>query len=251
MSCPLPQEILDLIVDHLHDDPTSLGSCCLVSKSWIHRTRKHLFTNVDLRAHDRFERWKETFPDPANSPAHHARTLELTIDDLNSTTAADGCFISTFCGVVYLHVGARGPYRHEIPLVPSYGISPVIRSLCVNSTSFKLSEIFDLICSLPLLEDLSLISFIHDHGDEGWNAPSTSPKLTGSLKLIMLGGIHSVASLLLGLPSGIHFTKIAVSWNNEEDAKWTMCLVSRCSSTLESLYITNGICVFPLVSVPS
>jgi len=248
MSCPLPQEILDLIVDHLHDNTDSLESCCLVSKSWIHRVRKHLFAAVNLRIRGRFERWKKTFPDPTNSPTHHARTL--TIGDFNFATAADGCFISTFCGIVRLHVLIRELYHRRIPLAPLYGLSPVIRSLRVGAISCNLSEIFDLICSFPLLEDLSLFSSTHDIGDEGWNAPSTSPRLTGALKLRMSGGIQSTTSLLLGLPSGIHFTKIAVSWNDEEDVRWTMCLVSRCSSTLESLYITNDIGVFLSVSVP-
>jgi len=244
MSCPLPREILDLIVDYLHDDPTSLGSCCLVSKSWIHPARTHLFAAVNLQDGGCFGRWKETFPDPTNSPAHHARTL--LIDDFNFATAADGCIISTFCGIVRLHVVL---YRREIPLAPLYGLSPAIRSLRVGIDSCNLSEIFDLVCSLPLLEDLMLVSSTHDLGDGGWNAPSTSPRLTGFLKLSLSGGIRSTTPLLLSLPSGIHFTKIAVFWYDKEDVRWTMCLVSGCSSTLEFLRITNDISVFP--SVPA
>ena len=49
MSCTLPPEILDLIIDHLHDEPATLKTCCVVSKSWVPRTRKHLFALVEFR----------------------------------------------------------------------------------------------------------------------------------------------------------------------------------------------------------
>jgi len=48
MSRSLPPEILDLIVDHLHDEPTALKACCLVSKSWVPRTWNHLFALVEF-----------------------------------------------------------------------------------------------------------------------------------------------------------------------------------------------------------
>ena len=49
MSNPhLPAEILDYIIDHLHDTEDALRNCSLVSKSWIPRTRTHLFADVKL-----------------------------------------------------------------------------------------------------------------------------------------------------------------------------------------------------------
>ncbi|KAF9647951.1 hypothetical protein BDM02DRAFT_3065508, partial [Thelephora ganbajun] len=46
MSSSLPQEILDLIIDHLRDEPDMLKICCIVSKPWVQRTRKHLFVHI-------------------------------------------------------------------------------------------------------------------------------------------------------------------------------------------------------------
>ena len=47
MSNPiLPEELLDYIVDLLHDRVVVLRSCCLVPKSWIPRTQRHLFTKI-------------------------------------------------------------------------------------------------------------------------------------------------------------------------------------------------------------
>ncbi|KAF9643160.1 hypothetical protein BDM02DRAFT_3081141, partial [Thelephora ganbajun] len=44
----LPPEILDYIIDLLHDKPETLKQCCLVSKSWVSRTRKHLFADIEF-----------------------------------------------------------------------------------------------------------------------------------------------------------------------------------------------------------
>ena len=43
-SLSLPPETLDLIADHLHDEPTALTACCPVSESWVTRIRRHLLT---------------------------------------------------------------------------------------------------------------------------------------------------------------------------------------------------------------
>ncbi|KAF9642961.1 hypothetical protein BDM02DRAFT_3104213, partial [Thelephora ganbajun] len=44
----LPPEILDYIVDFLYNEPETLKQCCLVSKSWVPRTRKHLFADINF-----------------------------------------------------------------------------------------------------------------------------------------------------------------------------------------------------------
>jgi len=71
----LPREILDYVVGLLHDKPDALKQCCLASKSWVPRTRKYLFASITFNHADDLEAWKKTFPDPANSPAYHTRSL--------------------------------------------------------------------------------------------------------------------------------------------------------------------------------
>jgi len=70
MSNPhLPPEILDYTVDFLHDKPATLKQCCLVSKSWVPRTRGHLFASISFDFILDIEAWKKTFSNPENSPA--------------------------------------------------------------------------------------------------------------------------------------------------------------------------------------
>jgi hypothetical protein len=59
MSDPhLPPELSDYIVDLLHDQPETLKWCCLVSKSWVPRTRRHLFGDIAFRYIPDLEAWK-------------------------------------------------------------------------------------------------------------------------------------------------------------------------------------------------
>jgi len=239
MSSPLPPEMLDHIVDQMRNDPTSLKTCCLVSKSWIQRTQKHLFAHTSFHAScPSVESWKNAFPDPTDSPAHHTRKLSIRYPHL--ITASDVNTILTFCNVECLDVITSGWRDGRISLAPLRGFSPVLRSLYLSFVSLPDSEIFGLICSFPFLEALTLVSHGRGGRDERWNPPPTSPRLDGSLKVeSVFEGIRSITHQLLGLPNGIHFTKIAVPWLSEEDVRSTMDLVSRCADTLQSFDITN------------
>jgi len=126
-------------------------------------------------------------------------------------------------------------YRSQVSFVPLHGLSPTLKTLRVTCPSTPLSEVFNLICSFSLLEDLMLRTCAKNNTD-GWNAPSTSPRLTGSLRLRSDYGIHPIVRRLCDFPGGLHFSKIAVKYL-DGDAKPTMDLVSRCSDTLESLSV--------------
>jgi len=152
-----------------------------------------------------------------------------------------GGWIRSFHNVVQLRLERITWEGPRSPLIPFHRLSPTVRSLSLACTSF---EVFDLICSFPLLEDLGLILLTAGSAG-GWTAPLTSPKFTGSLELMTrAGGIRPAVRRLLDLPNGLHFAKIRVSCLNEEDARAVTDLVSRCSSTLETLdvgfFLTGG-----------
>ncbi|KAF9780877.1 hypothetical protein BJ322DRAFT_287392 [Thelephora terrestris] len=237
MTLPtLPPEILDFIVDHLHDDPITLKSCCLTSKSLFVRSRRHLFACVTfdpLRSSVRS--WMKAFPDPSNSPAHYARSL--CIRDSRVVSANACTWIRPFCHVQELSVntfGWGGP--NEISLVQLHGLSPTIKSLHLyTGVHTPIPEIIGLICSFPLLKDLSLHS-TRESDPSGWATPQTSPKFTGSLKLN--GENRGIIRRLLELPGGLHFSKIRVRCRVEDvDSRTIVDLVSKCSNTLKSLYL--------------
>jgi hypothetical protein len=240
MSSSLPPEILDHIVDHLHDEPTTLRECCLVSKSWISRTRIHLFHHVEFRLSGRksLESWMETFPDPSNSPAHYTRSLRIVRLKVIAVAISDARpWALSFHRVVDMHVITIGVNDRHLSSTQLHGLFPTLKSLRIPySPPLPLPEVLDFVCSFPLLEDLSLCSasLRNEENDDEWNAPPTSPKFTGSL--LLSGSNRGITRKLLGLPGGLHFSKIRVrSPIGEGDL--TKELVSTCSDTLESLCV--------------
>jgi hypothetical protein len=250
-SLHLPAEILDHIVDHLHDTEDALRSCCLVSKSWIPRTRKHLFADIRFNTVRDVLSWKRTFPDPSTSPAHHARIL--FIDGFAviavANAEADGC-IGSFSRVTGWEAGTdrtEPDLDHSAtPLVPFHGFSPAIKSLWVVVPTLPLTQVFNLILSFPLLEDLdvTLIEQSSDDGDgsnEGKMStatqPPSPPMFTGTLELCLSEEMEPFARQLLSLPGGIHFRNLTLMWLHEEDYLLTTALVEGCSHTLRFLDI--------------
>ena len=245
MSSPrLPAELLDHTVDFLHNSRGTLKSCCLVSKSWTPRARKHLFAETTFRTPRQLKSWKTMFPDPSTSPARY--TTFLTIERGLLPTASDaevGGWIRTFSRVEHfkINIGRTSNYEY---FVAFHGFSPAIKSLRVNCFVFPASRILDLVLSFPLLEDLSVTTHtnIEDEQYDGKltaTQSSCSPVFSGSLQLFQMYGINRIASRLLLLPNGLRFRELDLSWMNEDDVSLTRELVEMCRSTLESVSIKN------------
>ncbi|KAF9780888.1 hypothetical protein BJ322DRAFT_287886 [Thelephora terrestris] len=236
MPRTLPPEILDHIVDNLYDEPIALKACCLVSKSWVERSQRHLFACVELDsiAGSSVESWMNAFPDPSALPARYARSLGVR--DPGVAFVNVRAWIRSFRRVEELSVDMLGSVElRGVSLLQFHGLSPTLKSLRFANITTPTPEIIGLICSFPLLEDLSL-EIISESDTDGWAAPPTSPKLTGSLRLN--GKNRSVVRGLLKLPNGLHFSKIRVLCHVAEvDSRTIMDLVSKCSHTLESIHL--------------
>ena len=123
----LPAELLNHMVDHLHDTSDALKSCCLVSTSWVPRTRMRLFAKVTFKTAEHLQSWKTTFPDPSTSPARYTEYLGIYCPEAVTAADAKGCgWIPTFSHVVHLGLDL---YTAEISLVPFHGFSPALKSL--------------------------------------------------------------------------------------------------------------------------
>ena len=111
MSDPrFPPELFDHIVDLLHDHRGTLKQCCLTSKSWVPRTRKHLFGEIVFQFPVDIDTWKQMFPDPSNSPAYYARSLFFgSMKAIAAIVEEEDGWVRAFPSVVRLVVrsGAR------------------------------------------------------------------------------------------------------------------------------------------------
>ena len=246
MSNPdLPAELLDHTVDLLRNERDALESCCLVSKSWIPRTRKYLFAVVKLQTPAMLQAWKSTFTNPSTSPACYTKSLSIRYHQRDTPQdAEEGGWIPTFSRVERLEVVINNPMAS---LIPFHGFSPAIKYLHIDCTCYPSSSIPDLIYSFPLLEDFSVIAFLGNRRQDNFNdklaatQPSSSPAFTGTLGVFVWEGMHRIASALLSSPNGLHFRKLDLVLRSKQDVLATIALVDECSSTLESLKINYDI----------
>ena len=249
MSNPdLPPELLDHVVDLLQDTRDALRNCCLVAKSWIPRSRRHLFARIAFLDAASLRSWKTAFPDPSTSPASYARFLFVQCSQV--VTAADveeGGWIPTFSQVVHFELWIPGPRvdvdQPGLVLIPFHGFSPALRSLRVSSPGFLFAPVSDLIHSFSCLQDLVVVTYnpfdcSHSFYKQLFAIQPPGPlAFRGTLELSLDMGIGPIASRLLSLPNSLHFRELCLARYHEEDILLTTALVERCSPTLEILKI--------------
>ena len=246
MAIPhLPPELLDYIVDLLQDIPGALKVCCLVSKSWVPRARRHLFSRIALLTAQSLRAWKTTFQDPSTSPAYYTRSLLIQYPRVVTVAdAEERGWISTFSRVVHLEmeIDGTGVYERGTFLIPFHGFPHALKSLRVSFAGLPSSHVSDLIHSFPHLQDLAVTPYdVYDSGSSFHKRrvaipPSGALAFTGSLKISLSMGVSDpIASRLLSLPNGLFFRELLLKLDRKEDMALAMELVRRCSSTLETL----------------
>ena len=197
----------------------------------------HLFARVGFNHYTHLNAWKEAFPDPAVSPAHYTRFLVVDCPELITVVdTREGGLISTFSNVERLELWGKIGDGY-LNLVPFHNFSPALKSLRLMFRFISPSKIFNLICSLPLLEDLNLDIGELDTSDEDGTffRPSTSPPLTGTLTLNLYLGERYLINRLLDLPNGLHFRSIVCRLS--ESLGGAAALVEGCSDTLEHVHV--------------
>lgn len=243
MSQPdLPLEIVETIIDLLRNEPEALRQCSQASKLFALLTRKYTFGDIELLSPLDLRKWEETFPEPANSPACYTRSLTVGLIEVGTTEDVDkGCWIRSFTKVRRLFVrsercwefGPNGSY-------PPFDALSSVTSLKLHSTHLRPQQNFELICSFPLLEDLDIEHCEKSFGEIDGCRDSIQrlgrPKLTGTLFLRDLDLRHTI-DLLLALPGGLHFRKIALDRYIPEQFRELAALMEKCYGTLECIDI--------------
>ena len=174
MSNPrLPPELLDHIFDLLHDTRSALKNCCLVSRSWIPRTRRYLFANIAFGTTKNLRSWKTAFPDPSTSPARYTRCLLVKFPQVIRAADAERGWITTFSQVVHFEVmiSGSGVSRPDFSLVPLHGFSPALKSLRGTFANFPPPSISELIRSFPHLQDLAVTTHWSDRNGGFYKPP--------------------------------------------------------------------------------
>ena len=120
----------------------------------------HLFARVKF-TQTSIESWVKAFPHPPSSPAHYTRTLMIRdrrLFTVECQSAGRQIRAFPFHNVVHLTLGSKSG-GGRVSFVPFHGLSPTIKSLRLELNQVQPSEVFGLVCSFPLLEDLAMVSF--------------------------------------------------------------------------------------------
>ncbi|KAF9006958.1 hypothetical protein BDQ17DRAFT_250898 [Cyathus striatus] len=158
---PLPPELIDLIISHLHEDSYSLKSCSLVCRAWVPRSRYYLFVNpvqLQLGVAEHCERFVELFG-KGTGLSKYVRFLTLVGAPQRKSYRVLQC-LNTFSWVEELRlVKFMNLYNWATPdlaqrakwLIPFRSI----RRLHISSSSVSFFDFLTLLRHTPLLSALT------------------------------------------------------------------------------------------------
>ena len=155
MSSSIPPELIDQIIDHLHNDPKSLSACALTARDWLPSARYHRFRSIRLRSAkkiDSFHQFSKVAP--GLLPYYQ----EAIICD-NSGYVPPSVLEAAVNACLTLPNLERIKFNNRISASTSRVVtilSPIankITTLNLSGTLFASSNDFwPLICSLPILD---------------------------------------------------------------------------------------------------
>ena len=252
LQMQLPQELVEDVVDCLSNDRPMLETCSLVAKTWLPRSRHHLFNKVSLN-NGNVRKWCSAIRPGPDGPSHLVRTLTLqqtqghrwlgALDEISD-------HFSSFrrvedLSITWLDLSDFEPgslARHFV----HYGSS--LRSLRLSYLSADFSALTTFLHLFPSLEDL----LIHtpDLYDDGppLRIPRTAPHFRGFLNLLSFDSASSpFVSHLAGLD--LQFSSIS-AFNCDFSSGFPLSRLletsSSCLRNLELEYITFCRHSFPI-----
>lgn len=129
----LPPEVIDLIIDNLHDHRPTLRVCSLVSRNWLGGSRHHLFNGHGMYLTGRnLDAFRELLKSPHNTLSFHLRNLHATEFQYDHLTKL-WPLLPRFSHLQSLHVHGNPIFDKD---VLDAHIFPFIRSLSFSRAVF-------------------------------------------------------------------------------------------------------------------
>lgn len=229
MAAHLPQELIDGVIDLLHDDLPTLGACSLSCSAMLHRSRVHKLARMTVRA----------------SPIIGGETIDSEIAAyiryLTAIGDYDGMWQEIFkcTNLRQLSIGSIHFTSFPQQALACKFPFPVLEKLELYSCSFvgpSSPNIAHFICAFPSLASL----YIDDtQWPESWRdgiiEPLThSPPFSGELQIV---DRPQIIDILTSLPGGIRFRTITL------ESRGTMSrintVVTACGSSLRKLHLVS------------
>ncbi|KAL7281203.1 hypothetical protein ACG7TL_004511 [Trametes sanguinea] len=152
----LPPEIIDRILDYLHDDHRTLGSCALAARIMVPAARFHRFDSLDLSKRSRIP----TLVPLLDAAPELARTIS-TVRVQHLVLSNDGSgLLSRLPSLRALRLFCLDPYLPQtIPLIAQ--THPRLAKLCLTGLAAFPPASDELLRLLSLLKDLRELSLYH------------------------------------------------------------------------------------------
>ena len=164
----LPQEIVDLVIDHLQTSASALHSCSLVSRRWTARSQKHLFARVVIRS-DSLRRWcRNIIPGPTGVSSYTSHLALVASANPSEEEACPGPnllmhasdHLGSFTNVHALDVVRWEFQDEELYTVPFKQIALSTRTLTVITPVLHSSTF---LAFITLFERAKSVYIIHPH----------------------------------------------------------------------------------------
>ncbi|RDB15825.1 hypothetical protein Hypma_003689 [Hypsizygus marmoreus] len=161
----LPPEVIDAIIDYLHDDKYALLTCALVSPKWIPRSRYHFLYELTLEPEDALA-FCSLSQDLYSTIPRFVRSLTLKDGILTlywSSSALSHLAHCKFTSLEDLCIDRAWFDLDESAITSMCHGFASIKTLKLHDVSFtSIAHLAQLVCSLPLLESLSLRANLED-----------------------------------------------------------------------------------------
>jgi hypothetical protein len=166
ISMPLSPELIDIIIDNLHNDKRSLSACCLTSKQWVSSCRFHLFSKITVTPH-RISSVLHFLE--SHSPSITLLVRNLVVDDFSEwgldADPEEGTRLSfpadklrriflLLCSVEHLHI------RNCYHVINSnmFSVLTNVRELVMEDIRLSsLQHTLSFVYAFPMLETLSIV----------------------------------------------------------------------------------------------
>ena len=236
--------MIDVIIDHLHDDIQSLKACSLVCKTWTRSARFHLFSTLTVSRLGAIKRLLRSAPAVISSIRHLHLRNQLWGIILPLLVGFESIKSLTLTGVSIDRMGADVLSG----LCYNFSAAVVVRLKDVEFDSS--AQLFDFICAFPRLQRLA-ISFIGTSDEfESDLPPPTAFSLSPHLYDLELDGacMDPVLDWLLSLPDrpALRAVGLRPTYFNNTITKLLLALEDSLETFLISTTIADGTCViFP------
>ncbi|KAF8904286.1 hypothetical protein CPB85DRAFT_1255442 [Mucidula mucida] len=186
----LPQEIIDIIINHSHNDKSALSVLALVSWSWLPSARCHLFARVELRElyeaadgaipFDPFWRFHSGLEILMRSPAIASciRFVQIRVNHDQYLVTQGFQFLSllpNLCALSLMNIAWLNLNPGNVPTILTgiTTVAPTLEELSLTTVTF--ADTADVALFVRTFLKVKRLSFSTCEWDAEWKAPTMTP----------------------------------------------------------------------------